>query len=67
MIIKWRGFLSLQQAWVSDDLRNQHLAKEARQTAIDSFEKHLEVEDNINYKLILLDLYRRVGEFEKMY
>lgn len=62
---KMAGFLALRQAWVSDDLRDQHLAKVARQTAIDSFEKHLEVEDNINYKLILLDLYRRVGEFEK--
>ena len=58
------AFLYLKAAWTLDDAHNIALSTIARVRSYRSFSKYLESEDNINYRIIIVDLFRRCKSFD---
>lgn len=59
------AFLYLKAAWTLDDAHDIALSTKARVRSYRSFSKYLESEDNINYKIIIVDLFRRCKSFDR--
>ncbi len=59
------GMAYLRAAWMADDAKCEKEARMLRSKAIKYLEASLKTNENENVKLILVDLYRRVGLFEE--
>lgn len=62
---KKSGFLYMMAAWSFDDCLNKKQAIYARKKAISLFEKYLKKEDNIQLRMIIVDLLRRTEKYEE--
>lgn len=60
---KTAGLSYLRTAWLADDAKNATLALKMRSKAIKYLELSLKEVDDENIKLIIVDLYRRLGMF----
>ncbi|NEP58839.1 MAG: DUF2225 domain-containing protein [Symploca sp. SIO2G7] len=63
------GWTSLQAAWVCDDAKNDKAAQKIRQQAAALFQKAIAKGENIDREpitkdVILIDIYRRCGDFD---
>ncbi len=59
------GGMYLKAAWSFDDMRNDSGAISARKKAVENIEKWLQETDEVNLEVMTVDLYRRIGDFEK--
>lgn len=59
------GMAYLKAAWLLDDAKHHRLSKIMRSKAIKYLELSLEQEENENIRLIIVDMYRRIGMFEE--
>lgn len=65
---KKAGLMYLKASWMADDCKNLKQARLMRSKAIKYLEKSLSIndsDDSVNVKLIIVDLYRRIGMFEE--
>ncbi len=59
------GISYLRTAWLADDAKEMIIAKKMRSKAIKYLELSLKSADDENIKLIIVDLYRRIGMFDE--
>lgn len=62
---KLAGMSYLRAAWMADDSGEKIISKKMRSKAIKFLEFSLKEENNENIRLIIVDLYRRIGMFEE--
>lgn len=61
------GYSFLKAAWVCDDHRDKAMAIEFRKKTIENYLRVLDKKESDMVKIVLLDLYRRTGQFEKVF
>lgn len=59
------GMAYLKAAWLADDAKQDKLSKQMRSKAIRYLEQSLGQEENETIRLIIVDLYRRIGMFDE--
>lgn len=59
------GMAYLRAAWLADDAKNYQMSQKMRSKAIKYLELSLEEENNENIRLIIVDMYRRIGMFDE--
>lgn len=59
------GMAYLRAAWLADDAKQYQMSQKMRSKAIQYLELSLEEENNENIRLIIVDMYRRIGMFDE--